>query len=592
MRLASTFIMAFACAVALVPVCRRVAIRFGYVARPKADRWHRRQTALLGGVAIGAIALAGGSLVDDTGQLGLLLATGAAVFILGLVDDLYTLKPSTKLVVEIAVASTLVYFDYRLHWVESLTLDSMLTLFWIVGITNAFNLLDNMDGLCAGIALIASAGMLVAFVESGDAVATRYVVILMGALAGFLVYNFHPASIFMGDTGSLFVGMTLAVLALQPAAGLRAGSGLLSVVGAPMLLLLIPIFDTTLVTVMRLLSGRKPSQGGRDHSSHRLVAVGLPERTAVVVLWALGGLGGLIGVALRVEGSGLGGPAAAGFVLAMGIFAVYLSRVRVYDEADVALIRAGKITPFVDDLMYKRRAGEVLLDLCLVALSYNLAYRLRFEGPDYSIYFPEFLRSLPVVTAGQMLALFAVGAYRGVWRYFGLMDAVSFAKGVVLGTAGVVTALVFLFRFENYSRGVFVIYAVLLLLTLTGSRASFRLMSEFIRRRSAGERLVIYGAGGGGTVVVREILQDERHYRVLGFIDDDIKKQRLRVLGYPVLGRFETLEVLVRERAIDAVVVSVREIDPERMREIEELCATHHVALSRLHFRFEQLVAS
>ena len=109
----------------------------------------------------------------------------------------------------------------------------------------------------------------------------------MGALAGFLVYNFNPASIFMGDSGSLFVGLTLSTLALSPVAGARAGSGVLSAIGAPVLLLLIPIFDTTLVTVLRLLSGRRPSQGGTDHSSHRLVAIGLPERTAVMVLWTL-----------------------------------------------------------------------------------------------------------------------------------------------------------------------------------------------------------------------------------------------------------------------------------------------------------------
>jgi UDP-GlcNAc:undecaprenyl-phosphate GlcNAc-1-phosphate transferase len=142
-----------------------------------------------------------------------------------------------------------------------------------VGVTNAFNLLDNMDGLCAGIGLIVAASLLAALLQSGNEAGAAYIVILMGALSGFLVYNFNPASIFMGDTGSLFIGLTLSSMALEPNAG--GGSGVISIVGAPVLLLLIPIFDTTLVTVLRLLSGRKASQGGRDHSSHRLVAVGL-----------------------------------------------------------------------------------------------------------------------------------------------------------------------------------------------------------------------------------------------------------------------------------------------------------------------------
>jgi UDP-GlcNAc:undecaprenyl-phosphate GlcNAc-1-phosphate transferase len=117
-------------------------------------------------------------------------------------------------------------------------------------------------------------------------------------------------------------------------------------------------------------------------------------------------------------------------------------------------------------------------------------------------------------------------------------------------------------------------------------------MSEFIRRRRAGDRLVIYGAGDGGSVVVRELLNEEHHYRVLGFIDDDPAKQRLRVQGYPVLGGYDTLAVLAGERAVDAVVVSARNMAPAKLQELEVLCAANDVALSRLYFRFEQLVAS
>jgi UDP-GlcNAc:undecaprenyl-phosphate/decaprenyl-phosphate GlcNAc-1-phosphate transferase len=593
MPIAIAFAVAFAASLALVPLCRLVAVRAGYVARPKADRWHQRHTALLGGVAIGTVALAGGWMVDEGGHLRVLLVAGTGVFILGLVDDLAGLRPSTKLVAQIALASILVYFGYRLHWFESLTLDAMVTLVWIVGVTNAFNLLDNMDGLCAGIGIIVAGALLVGAFENGSPAQAAYLVVLMGALCGFLIYNFSPASIFMGDTGSLFVGFTLSAVALDPATGAGGGSGLLAVMGAPVLLLLIPIFDTTLVTVLRLLSGRKPSQGGRDHSSHRLVAIGLPERTAVLVLWTLAALGALIGVELRVADSGLGLPAAAALVLAMIIFAVYLSHVRVYDESKVGLIRTGRITPFVDNLMYKRRAAEVMLDLCLIALTYHLAYRLRFEGAEYPIYFQQFLTSLPLVIAVQMVALFGVGAYRGVWRYFGLMDGVTFVKGVALGTVAIVTMLVYLFRFEHYSRGVFVIYAAMLLLALIGSRASFRLISEFIRRRRAGDRLVIYGAGDGGSLVVREVLNDTHgQYRVLGFIDDDPAKVGRRVQGYPVLGGFDTLAVLAREGAVDAVVVSARDISGERLQTLEHLCAANGILLSRLHFRFEQLVAS
>src|SRR5207302_809424 len=132
-------------------------------------------------------------------------------------------------------------------------------------------------------------------------------------------------------------------------------SGLLSVMAVPVLLLMIPIFDTTLVTALRLLSGRRPSQGGRDHASHRLVAIGLSERMAVTVLWTLAAGGGGIALAVQRRDPSWGLIAGLSFVLALVIFAVYLSRIRVYAEAELALVRRDSLTPLVTDFMYKRR---------------------------------------------------------------------------------------------------------------------------------------------------------------------------------------------------------------------------------------------
>lgn len=319
--------------------------------------------------------------------------------------------------------------------------------------------------------------------------------------------------------------------------------------------------------------------------------MGLSERAAVHVLWTLAALGGVIGIALRRLEPGEAFPVAATFVLAMVIFAVYLAGVRVYEDVD--LVRAGRITPFVADFMYKRRVAEVLLDLCLVALCYYSAYRIRFEGPEFQQYFPTFIASLPIAIGLQITAMFLVGGYRGVWRYFGLMDGVVFAKGVALGTVAIVVTVLYLYRFENYSRGVFIIYAALLMLALSGSRASFRLMSEFIRRRRAGTRLVVYGAGDGAALIVRELLSDSTaNYRMLGFIDDDHNKHGRNVHGYPVLGGVDSLLVLIREGAVDAVVVSAKSLPAARLQELEDTCSEAGVALSRVHFRLERLVAS
>jgi UDP-GlcNAc:undecaprenyl-phosphate/decaprenyl-phosphate GlcNAc-1-phosphate transferase len=585
----------FITSVVLVTVCRVLAWRLGYTAAPRPDRWHRRPTALMGGVGIALSVLVVHLALAGATTLSTLVAGATLMFGVGLVDDVITLKPYTKLVAQIAIASFLVFFGYRLGWSGSLTLDTVLTMVWIVGLTNAFNLLDNMDGLAGGIGVIAGSALLATLALAGGVTPeTAYLALLLGALAGFLVYNLHPASIFMGDSGSLFIGLNLAVLSLGTTASGRSSSNVLSIVAAPLLVLLIPIFDTTLVTVSRLFSGRSAAQGGRDHSSHRLVAMGLSERRAVAVLWALAALGGLLSLALHRFDSSWASLVAAIFVLAMIIFAVYLAHVRVYDDPGNALLQTGSVTPFVVEFMHKRQVAEVLLDVCLVAIAYYSSYRLRFEGAEFYGAFVQFLESLPVVMGVQMVALFSIGVYRGVWRQFGLIDGVVLVKGVVLGALVSVTLIVYLYRFENYSRGIFVIYAALLLLLLGGARASFRLISEFARRRRhGGRRLVIYGAGDGAATAVRELLDRTRDaYRLLGFVDDDQNMTRRRVQGYPVLGDYTSLVSLIANGAVDSVVISTSLVEVGRLEQLQALCAQHQVSLARVQFQLDRLVAS
>ncbi|MBI4486185.1 MAG: glycosyl transferase, partial [Acidobacteria bacterium] len=530
--------------------------------------------------------------------MAVLLTCVALIFATGLADDIMSLRPSTKLVIEIAIASVFLFFGYRLNWTTSLTLDTILTLVWVVGMTNAFNLLDNMDGLCAGIALIVGAALLVGLrtAEPGTEAffQLRYLALLVGATAGFLVYNYHPASIFMGDSGSLLLGLSFAALTLSHAYAVPAKSNPLSIVAAPLLVLLIPIFDTTLVTASRMLSGRAPSEGGRDHSSHRLVAIGLSERAAVGVLWLLAAVGGALGIGVDYFNLSWSGLVASLFLIGMVIFAVYLSKVRVYADAQETAADRDKLTPLVADFMYKRRIAEVMLDLALVTVAYYAAYRLRFEGLDFRENFPVFYQSLPIVVAAQMLALFVVGIYRGVWRYFGLMDTVVVVKGVVLGTLGAQLAILAVYRFQGFSRTVFVIDAVLLCILLTASRASFRLLGELLHRsRDAATRVVIYGAGDGGSLVVRELTKAQgASYKILGFVDDDHRKERMRVQGYPVLGGYASLASLMASGVVDAVVISARMIEVERLGELEQLCTDHGVSLSRLHVGLEAIVVA
>ena len=598
--IAAPFALALSLSLVFVPLARIVATRLGFVAKPREDRWHKRPVAMFGGVAIAASLFASVAVFRIGRELAVLVGAAATMFAVGFADDVLSLKPSTKLIAQIAGASILLFFDYRLNWVHSsYTLDTILTLVWVVGMTNAFNLLDNMDGLCGGIAMIVGGSLLIGLLPGANAhsfAEARYLAMLLGAIGGFLVYNVHPASIFMGDSGSLLLGFSFAAVTLSAERTTAVRTDVLSIIAAPVLVLLIPIFDTTLVTLSRWFQGRRASQGGRDHASHRLVAIGLSERAAVVLLWVLAAIGGGLGIAIDFRSSSWTvGAAGFAFVLAMVLFAVYLAGIRVYEDRE-AKPESGAVTPIVVEFMHKRRVAEVLLDSALVSLCYYVAYRLRFEDPhDFAKNFDMFQRSFPIVVAAQMIAFFAVGVYRGAWRHFGLIDSLTVARGVFFGalTAQLFITYVRYFQFFAYSRTVFAIYAVLLLIAVTLSRASFRLVGEFVQRQKrSGTRVVIYGAGDGGGLVIRELLNQDPTNRLVGFVDDDPRKAGIRVMGYPVLGGYSALTVLINSGSVDSIVVSARTMPPERLHNLTTLCSDKGVKLSRLRVGLESLVES
>src|SRR6185295_3553852 len=275
------------------------------------------------------------------------------------------------------------------------------------------------------------------------------------------------------------------------------------------------------------------------------------------------------------------------------LFAAYLAGIRVYEDTDTRVTQ-GTLTPIIVEFMYKRRVAEVLLDFCLVSICYYAAYRMRFEDPDdFLRNFDMFSTSLPVVLAAQMVSFFVAGVYRGVWRHFGLMDTLTVARGVFFGVASSLVAILFAYRFYAYSRTIFVIYGVLLLMAVTLSRASFRLVAEFMQRqRRTGNRVVIYGAGDAAGLVVGELLARGGDVRILGFIDDDSRKAGNRVTGYPVLGSYSALTVLVKAASVDTVVISTRHLPPERLNNLEVLCDSAKISLSRLTIGLETLVES
>jgi len=575
---------AFGLALLLTIVVKRLALVAGVVAVPKADRWHRGRIPLLGGAAIaGAVVLSAALVPGLPGRIWLLIAASTGLAIVGLVDDVRPIRPQSKLVAQVLVAAALAGSGLTLRLTQVVALDQLITVVWLVGLSNAFNLLDNMDGLAAGIGFIASAFRLVFFLQDGNLQGAILAGILCGALAGFLIFNFQPASIFMGDTGSLFIGLMVGGLnVLGPLAYSR---GTFSVLMLPVLLLLVPLFDTTFVTIVRTIAGRSVAQGGRDHTSHRLVALGLSERGAVLMLWGIATLSGMVAVLSYRYGLPYTVTLVGLLVVGVGVLAIQLGRLRVYPEAEVDPPR---FVTALADFQFKRQVATVVIDTALIVMAYYTAYLLRFEG-NLEREMPAFSRSFLVVLACQLGALALFRTYQDLWRYAGLRDMVNLARATTVGAAAAVLALVYLERFEGYSRALFVIHWLILLGSLAASRLSFRAIGELLSGPGQGaRRTLIYGAGNGGVMVLREARTNRAlDWHVVGFVDDDREKHRTSVHGTPVLGDIEQLPRLLAEQRVEQVVVSTSKVDGARRAQLRRHCAEAGIPLLQASLQFD-----
>lgn len=572
---------------------RRFATDRGFVAKPKSDRWHKRPTAMLGGLAIYITTVSACLLIVPLDSKTLVLLGGSTVlFVVGLVDDILNIRPYQKLIGQLIGAAILVSFGLKMPITGNDLIDIWITVFWVIGITNAINLLDNMDGLAVGISAIAAIALAIGFAVNGQIEELLVVSVFVGALLGFLVFNFNPASIFMGDCGSMFVGFFLSGSVLLTEVGGRS-RGVFAILAVPVLILFVPIFDTTFVTILRKLWGRKASQGGRDHTSHRLVALGLSERNAVLMLYGFAIVAGALSLSISRLEITQSLALISIFSVILVIIGVYLSKVRVYENADDAVItNTNSTVGFLINFSYKRRIFEVLLDVVLVSLAYYFAFNLVLGPIENTESWGLFIKSLPVVIVLKIGAFLIAGVYRGLWRYTSVSDFFTFTKGVALGSALSVLALLLLYRFQFYSRTVFVVDALLLLFGLIGSRMAFKLIRQAIPlpMHIEGQRALIYGAGDGGEMVLRELRNNPSwNYLPVGFIDDDPLKIDKIIHGLKVYDGSGAISKICDEKEIDEVLIAIRDLPPDKLRRLRDLSSDHNFELKRALIKIEPI---
>jgi UDP-GlcNAc:undecaprenyl-phosphate/decaprenyl-phosphate GlcNAc-1-phosphate transferase len=614
------FGIALALSVLLVPAVRRFSFRVGRVAAPREDRWHRKPTPTLGGVAIfiafAATLLAGGVLAYW--KIGILqpwngwgwqswgfLAGSLLMFGIGLYDEFRPMSPAAKLVSQILAAMLVIALGYTSNFFTPKLSDSLLaqipnilfTFIWLVGITNAVNLLDNMDGLAGGIAFITAVVLSYFFWRSGDVSLLWVSLALAGGVLGFLVFNFPPASIFMGDSGSLFLGFTLAVLAI--AHQKQQASDVLAVVGVPALLFMLPILDTALVTITRLLRGQSPAHGGRDHTSHRLIAFGLSERQTLLVLYSVALASAVLAATLETLNYWLSLALAPLVILILALAAGYLGGLKVVQAPPVS--RQGQaIARLMLELTYRRRVLEVMLDFVLISVVYYLAFLAYYGLYMDAIALEQYLRTLPMAVAGSYLSFYLFGVYRGMWRYVDVGDLVRYFQAA-FGSVAILAALILVTQSPaastlwaegsiHYSRTLLALFAFFLFLGLASSRSSFRLLDRLAwqRPQQDGQQVLIIGAGDFGEMALRWMLMNPAlKFRPVGFLDPDPFLVGRQIHGVEVLGSIEKLPEVLKRYPAAGIILALPPSQAEQSEALAYQCRQHNRWVRSLRLEFE-----
>jgi UDP-GlcNAc:undecaprenyl-phosphate GlcNAc-1-phosphate transferase len=376
----------------------------------------------------------------------------------------------------------------------------------------------------------------------------------------------------MGDSGSQVLGFALAALGLT--ASWKVAGTTVATLLLPVLVLAVPILDTTLVTVVRLLDGRPVYQGGRDHTSHRLVYHGLSEKRAVVLLAVISAALGATSLFYAVLDNAW--VTLIGVLLTFALLVQFASVLSDVERTPGLLEDRGWLRTFVAN---PRRLVESLVDFALITASFAVAYYLRLQGGGTSYERHIFLVSLAVLLAVRYAAFIPFGLYRGVWRYAGARDAAAIVGAVLVSEVVAYLILDATQVWGAFPRSIFVIDALVCTVLIGASRfwerAFVRAVSSLTGRGDR-RRTLIVGAGRGGRSLLRE-LRETAGEQVVGFVDDDQRLARRRLQGVPVLGGLMEIESVLAKTRPDTVLVTIPDAPRERLGLVIDACTLAEV---------------
>ena len=582
----------------LTPLVRKINSRLGMVDVPGGRRINKRPVARGGGVAVIASFVLSMSVFAffakgpvspafSDSVFWRMIALSLGIGALGFIDDKFGMKPMVKLIGQLSIAA-MVYFWCDISFRSILPMlpwwiDLPLTIFWIVGAVNAFNLIDGLDGLASGLAVIAATGMAgsLFFLESPGQIFLYLAFI--GSLLGFLRYNFNPASIFLGDTGSMFLGFFLSTM---PLVTNTRGSFLVGI-GVPLLAMGVPIFDTALAIVRRTVralikkeshsdrNGTKLMQPDSDHLHHRLLRRFVSQRKTAVVMYAFAAflvVVGIGGVMLEDRAAGL---FIVAFVVAMFIVVRDMSRVELFDVGRLANMVAHNLTP-----ARRRRAAFsvpllIIADILILSVMWYLTLAVfRIEPTARSFHTLLPLRVIPV-----FFALVCFRAYTTVWGRAMLSNYIRLILAVMVGMLASMAITLTL----GYGGGRMVAFPVvhfglslILLLSVRTVRQFMRDVFYLVQAKRMADdmsfsRTLVFGVGlryrAFRRELVRKILAEKRV--IVGLVDDDILLRGKYIGGMKVDGPHMDAKRIVEETKADSVVIAC-ELAPERLHAVVE----------------------
>ena len=588
---------------ALTPICRALAMRFGMVDQPSARRINKTPVPRGGGLAIFltmAVALYVGAdvlglfQVPSVSTIHRLMALSAVLCLVGLADDKFSLPPLVKLAGQVAVAFGAWYWghvSFAAHYTMlPMWLDCPFTVFWIVGAINAFNLIDGLDGLASGLASIAAAGMAGALFFNGQPENTLVYFAFLGACLGFLRYNFNPASVFLGDTGSMFLGFSLATMPLT-----TGGSNSLFIsLGVPILAMGVPIFDTALAILRRIVRALLRQMSGEeagnshvmaadtDHLHHRILRQFVSQRRAALVLYGLAFLFIVIGLG----GLALKGRAVAlyivGFIVAATVLFRDMRRIELWDTGRLlnAVARENASEGATRRHQMLRVPLRLTLDI-LTLVGVWIVSTLAMYMPLTEI---SLRRGLAIFAIPIFLCLVLFRAYQTVWSRAQISNYLRLVMAVIIGT-GIAVAIIEFAQLPHYSLFMFsCLYMSLSILGLVATRVVRAVARDFFYALDSGHllddsgaiRTVVYGAGLRYRAFRRELVRsvgDDSNRRVIvGILDDDTLLRNQYIGGIKIFGTMEQAPTILPRLRADLVVVACK-ITPERRAEVQRILA-------------------